>query len=252
MSKRAATKNLLPWLVLGACLALGGTVGWIWRQSQHPVPQPEPVPMKASASRGAPAVAVPMQTAAPLPQRSRRDDPKPRTETRTVASQPVIVRRHRDTAVPPQLEEAWQAFQRDDFATAERLYRNVLGADRNNRDALLGLAAIAIRQDRKPEAAGHYQHLLTLNPRDEAAQSGLLMLEPEQFNEATEAQEQYFRAYSRDPGNADLAFNLAVSLEQIRQSSLAAEYYRKALALGGNFDRATAEKRLAEITGETP
>jgi Flp pilus assembly protein TadD len=66
-----------------------------------------------------------------------------------------------------------------------------------------------------------------------------------------EAQEAYFRAYSASPENPDYAFNLAVSLDRLRQPKLALDYYGKALALAAHqpaaFDRAQAEARVAEL-----
>jgi tetratricopeptide (TPR) repeat protein len=54
-----------------------------------------------------------------------------------------------------------------------------------------------------------------------------------------EAQQAYFKAFATDPENADYAYNVAVSLDQLRQRKLALEYYRRALAL--------AEKRSASF-----
>jgi uncharacterized protein HemY len=66
-----------------------------------------------------------------------------------------------------------------------------------------------------------------------------------------EAQDAYFRAFSAEPGNADFAFNLAVSLDHLRQRKIAADYYRKAVALAGKrpvgFDRKQAETRAQEL-----
>ena len=66
-----------------------------------------------------------------------------------------------------------------------------------------------------------------------------------------EAQQAYFRAVSSDPGNADYAFNLAVSLDHLNQNKHAADYYRRALALAARgpagFDRQRATNRLREL-----
>ncbi|MGH8732352.1 MAG: tetratricopeptide repeat protein, partial [Burkholderiales bacterium] len=66
-----------------------------------------------------------------------------------------------------------------------------------------------------------------------------------------EAQQEYFRAFAAEPDNADFAYNLAVSLEHLRQPKLALEYYRRALALaktrGASFDLAAAEGRVAQL-----
>ncbi len=66
-----------------------------------------------------------------------------------------------------------------------------------------------------------------------------------------EAQAAYFKALSNEPDNADYAYNLAVSLDHIRQSKLALEYYQKALALSdarpSTFDRTRATARMREL-----
>ena len=51
------------------------------------------------------------------------------------------------------------------------------------------------------------------------------------------------------PDNADYAFNLAVSLDQLRQHPAALTYYEKALAGHGvhRFDRAQAEARVQQL-----
>ena len=61
-----------------------------------------------------------------------------------------------------------------------------------------------------------------------------------------EAQQAYFKAFAANPENPDFAFNLAVSLDQLRQGKLALEYYRKALSLaetrGAAFDPGALQK----------
>ena len=68
----------------------------------------------------------------------------------------------------------------------------------------------------------------------------------------TEAQSAYFKAYSVDPENADYAFNLAVSLDQLHQGKLALEYYQRALALtekrAASFTPAQARLRVQELS----
>ena len=69
-----------------------------------------------------------------------------------------------------------------------------------------------------------------------------------------DAQTAYFEAFRIAPGNADYAFNLAVSLDRLHQSQAALGYYEKALNLGGNprFDRAQAELRVRQIKAAQP
>ena len=66
-----------------------------------------------------------------------------------------------------------------------------------------------------------------------------------------EAQQEYFKAFSAEPENADFAYNLAVSLDHLRQPKLALEYYRRALSLaqtrGASFDLNAAQARVAQL-----
>src|SRR5882672_2864675 len=62
-----------------------------------------------------------------------------------------------------------------------------------------------------------------------------------------EAQAEFFKAFTAEPDNADFAYNLAVSLDHLRQGKLALEYYQRALALaekrGASFELAAARSR---------
>ena len=66
-----------------------------------------------------------------------------------------------------------------------------------------------------------------------------------------EAQQQYFKAFSAEPENADFAYNLAVSLDHIGQPKLALDYYRRALALapkaGASFNLEAARSRATQL-----
>lgn len=300
--KARKPRSMLPWLVLGGCVLLGGLGAWFWWQFQQltvpatPLLQPPAVaeasvPVDASAPETLSPASAPVAASIPIAKPARKlagvapavvPQPASRNAARYIepqarTSQPLqIERRVQEGGIPPALEAAWQAYNKGDLATADAQYRRMLATDPHNRDAQLGLAAIAVRRGQKQDAARWYQSLLVLNPQDAEARNGLAALDADTLPEQTEArllqqsdqagsarmlgqyyaankrwheaQQQYFMAYSQTPDNADLAFNLAVSLDHINQSKLAADYYRKALALGnGSFDRAAVEKRLAEI-----
>jgi tetratricopeptide (TPR) repeat protein len=63
-----------------------------------------------------------------------------------------------------------------------------------------------------------------------------------------DAQQSYFKAYSAEPDNPDILYNLAISLEHLRQNKLAAQYYGQAVAAAqtrpAGFDKAQATARL--------
>ncbi|WP_028450338.1 tetratricopeptide repeat protein [Chitinibacter tainanensis] len=182
-------------------------------------------------------------------------------------------------SAPSTVQAAYQAYQRGDLSLAERQYRAVLQREPRQRDALLGLAAIYLRRDDAPAALGVYQHLLALNPQDAPVQQAVRSLQAASGNEAMAAQNTqqggevsnplaqaqfhaqrgewaaaqalYFSAWQADPSQPDLAFNLAVSLDQLGQRKLAAEFYQQALQLAqqrpAQFASAAAEARLAQL-----
>jgi len=69
-----------------------------------------------------------------------------------------------------------------------------------------------------------------------------------------EAQQVYFNAVAAESDHPDYLFNLAVSLDHIRQSRPAAQHYRLALEAADKrpaaFDREQVKKRLAELSPE--
>ena len=66
-----------------------------------------------------------------------------------------------------------------------------------------------------------------------------------------EAQQVYFNAVAADGDNPDYLFNLAVSLDHLRQNRLAAQHYRLALEAAAKrpaaFDRSKVEQRVGEL-----
>ena len=161
------------------------------------------------------------------------------------------------------LSQAYSAYQLGDDNKALTYYTRVLEIEFNNRDALLGLAAISVRNRQFEKARDTYLSLIENNPRDSVALSGLLSIQsnvdPDKSETQikllldkepgsshllftlgslyatqqrwAEAQGAFFRAYSSENNNADFAYNLAVSLDQLEQRAAALRYYRVALEL---------------------
>ncbi len=181
-----------------------------------------------------------------------------------VEAEPIRVTRGTTTnPLFPKLKEAWTAFQAADYLRAETLYREVHAADANNVDALLGLGALAARGGRSDEARAWYQAVLLAEPKnttavgalstlpaggtrplDESALKNLLREQPGAANlyfalglkyvadgRWPDAQSSFFEAVRNEPTNADYAYNLAVSLDQLGQSGPATAYYQRALNL---------------------
>lgn len=183
----------------------------------------------------------------------------------------------------PVLEGAYQAFNAGDLARSRADYQQALRASPDNRDALLGLAAVEMQSRRYDAAANLYTRVLELDPRDAYAQAGLIGLKGEidplaaesrlknmiaaqpeaSFLNFTlgnqyaaqgrwaEAQQAYFRAYAGDPKHPDFAYNLAVSLDRMHQAKPALEYYRRALTLAEkrpvSFDKDQVSTRVSQL-----
>ena len=259
-------------------------------QAPRPVPVAiqAPIPgLPAAAAMAPAAVALEPKQVAPQP-KPVVSQPRPaaphvsRPQPRPAA--PVATSRPAPPRVHPKVEAAYAAYLKGDFESARSDYQDALREDASNRDALLGLAAINVRTGRLEVAEATYLRALQLDPSDAHAQAGLIALrgarldplatesrvksmlaaDPEanvlhftlgnQFAQQgrwAEAQQEYFKAFAADPDNADFAYNLAVSLDHVRQGKLALEYYRRAVALaerrGASFDVAAARARSAQL-----
>ena len=181
------------------------------------------------------------------------------------------------------MDAAYAAYQAGKPAEATRLYQDVLRADPTQRDAWLGLAVIAHASNQREPAMDAYKRVLRLEPQNATALAGLSSLitnagEPQQesrlremlarapqktdLNNAlglvlsgeqrwSEAQPLFFKAHSAAPQEAQFAYNLAVTLDHLRKSALAAQYYETALGLAtgkvSGFDEASARNRLTAL-----
>ena len=230
-------------------------------------PQPEAAPPLPPQAPPPPAVrsTVDLGNSARAPIRLVRTQPKP----------------------DPDLMRGFADLQAGDFDRSRQAFEEALQSDPNNTDALLALAAIASRQGRPAEADDFRRRALVANPSDPAVQAAnmnsaaidadpnaaeshlktLLSSHPESaaLNFAlgnlyarqshwTEAQQAYFNAVAADGDNPDYLFNLAISLDHLRQPRLAAQHYRLALEAAARrpaaFDRNRVQKRLGELQAE--
>ncbi len=289
--------------------AVGGY--YVWKSSQLPVPghfqaatliseppapanKTEPVTNPAALIKPAtvPAKTVTTTTAAVTT--------TTRPQTHTVQSRPMpqvksppassirISKKRKGSGVNPQLSKAWLAYQQQDFVQAERLYKQVLHRYPDNRDAMLGLAAIAMYQDRDSVARHYYKRVLKTHPGDNVARVTLQSLtgsgdalkngsqlkywlqsapnNPQLYfalgnhqadsGNWKEAQHAYFEAFRLAPTRADYAFNLAIALDQLALQTQALNYYRKARELAGSttlFSIKQLEQRISRLEqGEEP
>jgi tetratricopeptide (TPR) repeat protein len=185
--------------------------------------------------------------------------------------------------VAQQVHEAYKAYQQGQWNQAQILYQDILLQDAYNRDAILGLAAIAARQGDTNQALNLYQQQLERDPKDEYAISGIMALSLDKNSiqllsdvdrlldtnpnavhllvlkgrllasqqQWLAAQEVFFNAWQYDKNNADIAYNLAVCLDRLSQTPEAIRFYQMALTFknpGVSFSPEIVEKRLAALT----
>lgn len=256
---------------------------------RNPVPAAVPVVPAASSDFGsfsgstAAAASPPADTALFSPRSEPRPARMPAYEETEPAGPPI-----RLTRTQPQTDSAllngYASLQHSDLDSARRSFEQALQRDPNNTDVLLALAAIAHRQNRLVDADALRQRALLANPSDPAVQSAalsgpsaaanpqttesrlkiLLSSQPESatLNFAlgnlyarqsrwAEAQQVYFNAVAADADNPDYLFNLAVSLDHLRQPRLAAQHYRLALEASARrpaaFEPGKVQLRLSEL-----
>lgn len=238
------------------------------------VDAPAPPPPAAMAGTAPPAAAEPPAMPAP---------PAPRDELEMRNGELRIARRSDgQRTVRRQLTLAYAAFEQGDLDTARLAWQTVLREDPAQRDALLGLGALALAADRLDEAHRHYAAVLAGAPDHPVASAALFLIEGGRGARISEsrlkallaagrdapylsfalgnlyardarwgdAQQAYFAAFSGQPRNADYAYNLAVSLDHLGQRVAARDYYAKAQALRSptsRFDSQAAAARIATL-----
>lgn len=280
-ARASISRNLLIALA-GAILLLAVGGGYVWYAISPPPPQalramPPPVAPNNLVPNIPPAQVV--AEAKPAEATVPASSPAPR-KSRARSKPALLIEQHQTEPIDPILNAAYRAYRAGKFAEAQQLYKNALALDGRNTDALLGLAAIAQRQGADIIAAHYYSQVLELDPRDAVANAGMSALTTGNNSESRlktliheqqdssalhfalgnrfaaesrwgEAQQEFFNAYKLETGNAELAFNLAVSLDRLGQNKLAAQYYQRALELdsagGVGIDHAKISQRIEEL-----
>ena len=242
-----------------------------------PVASPGEAPvMPAAAPVAAPATpvtpaALPVPVVAPLPP---VDAP---------ADAFTIARSGSAAVTEPLMSTAYGAWVAGDYAAAREAYGAVLERQPERRDALLGMAALELRDGNVAAAHALYRRVLARDPANPTAQAALASLEggAGDLTESrlkmlldagvdggyvfftlgnlyarnarwADAQQAYFEALRHHPGNPDYNYNLAVALDRIGQRDTAVKYYAAAVDLTdagrAGFDPAQALARINAIS----
>src|SRR5574343_387819 len=285
-------KSRLPlWLALGTLgLAGAGIGGYVWYQfstmnkgslatntrsalpavgappapAQPATPPPIPAqpPADLAGNMNASPAAAPLFASRSEPRSARTpilDDSAGETPIRLIRTRPDP---------DANLARGHSSLQRGETELARRDFEQAVQRDPNNTDALLALDAIAHRSDPATMAAALNGAAAEADPQStESRLKTLLSSQPDSAplnfalgnlysrqNRWPEAQQVYFNAVAADGDNPDYLFNLAVSLDHLRQGRLAVQHYRLALEAGSKrpaaFDRNKVEKRIGELQAE--
>jgi len=218
----------------------------------HKKPQQPAQTPPASVQQTAPKTRKPVTT------------PKPRAKNKTTAARRSIAPRpnvtvHKEQSLSALLTAAFNAYQTGQYPKADRQYRAILTAYPAQRDALLGLAAVNIRNGRRHQARAIYLKLVQRDPGDAFAKAGLLHLLSRADPAGTESQlknllagqpraahlhfylgtlyasqqrwadakQHFVQAVQSQPANTEYNYNLAVSLDHLHQYTQALQAYRQ-------------------------
>ena len=211
---------------------------------------------------------------------SEAKPPEKPVQQEQVINSVKIEKSQENAVVNPLSVRGYEAMMARDLAGAQKDYTTLLSKDPQNKEALLGLAAVALKRGRISLAERYYNRVLEIDPGDPVATASLVdIMNPDgaesrlksllrsspdsgelyfslgnrYANQSlwADAQQAYFNAFESEPGNPDFAFNLAVSLDHLSRIEPALEYYRMALKLSGKgfpgFDPAVAADRIREL-----
>ncbi|WP_019895681.1 tetratricopeptide repeat protein [Hydrogenovibrio halophilus] len=187
-----------------------------------------------------------------------------RTEETQDAARPSQRLSIRSDGASQTLKSAYAAYQRGQWQEAKSHYQTLLRQEPENLAAMMGIAAVHVKEQAYSKAMQSYQKILRLHPGNEnalaaqAALAGVFAQNPDNIRQLKnwaqkwpdqpqlqaalgryyaqnrdwlQAQSHFFKAFELVPKKADYAHNLAVSLDQLGKYRLARDYYRKALTL---------------------
>jgi Flp pilus assembly protein TadD len=287
VARSSINRNLLI-ILAGTILLFAAGAGYVWYaiQPTHPaaviaIAKPAPTPPKNDL---VPNIApTPAEPAKPAFVSQARPAVKPAARVLRQARKDtaMLVEQHQDESLDPLLSQAYLAYRSGKFEQAEQSYQQAYKLDSRNIDAILGLAVIAQRLGRDSLAAHYYAQALVLDPRNAVANAGMSALTTDSNPESRlktllneqpgstalhfalanqyagqarwgEAQQSYFNAYKLEPNNAELALNLAISLDHLGQKKPAAQYYQRALQLdpdqSAGFNHKQISQRIEDLT----
>jgi Flp pilus assembly protein TadD len=244
-------------------------------------------PTRATAPENAlgPEIAMPPAGGAPPPSATRHAH---RAATRSSIATLSVTRSEGPSPIDRHVQAGYLALGTGNVANAQTEYFAALELDPNNVDALMGVATVAVRDGNSKAATAAYTKVLKLEPGNPDATAAIASLggngSTGENNESRlkiliasgdsgrpalhaalagvyaadsrwpEAAQEYFTALAKDPGNPDLAFNVAASLDQNRIPGMALAYYGQALIFARQrptqIDLRAIEQRMSQLQAQ--
>ena len=224
-------------------------------------------------------------TTSPVTQNSIQEKSKTNLEDDDMFSGIKINKRKMPNQVRGNIYLAQQAIAAGRWNVAEINFHKALEESPNNIQALMGMAEVMQAGGKNEVANQFYLAVIERAPGNLKASIGLLNLKQDKSSldhgnqlkqlitensgqaflhaslgdyyvaraEWSAAQAAYFEAVKYDSSNADYAYNLAVSMDQLGKGEIALRYYEKALALkktnNSKFNKKSTIIRIHELSG---
>lgn len=145
------------------------------------------------------------------------------------------------------LIEARNKFARQDFAGAEKIYREIISLEPENAPGYIGLASCRLLQKDYDEAEQNYRRALELDERSTMATLGLgaVAVFRNRYEEAANFYQQTLRI---DPSNADAHWGAGLAYDRAGKIKEAREHYQRFLQLAPDAGQASqARENLANL-----
>ena len=257
-------------------------------QSAPPRTEESAEPLAASQIPADQPTTEPGTTSAPLEPTLQQTLPAAATAPAVATpDSPPLFQRSERPATSGAYAAAYQALREQRLQAAVAQFEQLAARHPNDSEVHKGLALALSRSGDSQGAAQAYLTALAIDPRDPVSQAGLLLnagnadpagslsrlrhlvdAQPQlailhyalgtllaRSGNWPEAQDAFFSAHRLEPDNAAYAFNLAVSLEHLRQPRVALNYYRRVEALLGDagtdsqlVDVAAVQARIATLS----
>ena len=134
-----------------------------------------------------------------------------------------------DENIPEAIDNAYRAMEAGQLEAAAMLYKRIIYADPENKEALFGLASVYQRTGQLPQARAMYSKLLALDPQNWPAMNNFLVLAAEEAPD--HAVEEFKRLMQTNPEFAPIPAQIGMIYYRQKKYDEAGNYLIKAIQL---------------------